>query len=44
MNGSIYFDNLQELAEFLKEFQGSTATFQVNKQGSGWQLKFLGGY
>jgi hypothetical protein len=43
MNGKIYFNSLTELAEFLKQFSGCTATFEVSK-GNQWVLTFLGGY
>jgi hypothetical protein len=44
MNGKIKFDTLTELAEFLKGFTGSTAIFNVFKDGKGWTLEFLGGF
>jgi len=44
MNGTIDFDNLQELAEFLKHFTGSTALFKAYKNGSGWRLELTGGF
>jgi hypothetical protein len=45
MNGTINFDTLTELADFLKAFTGSTAIFEVMKSGSNrWKLVFLGGY
>jgi len=44
MNGKIFFDNTSDLAEFLKDFTGSTATFEVQRQGSKWVLTFLGGF
>jgi hypothetical protein len=45
MNGKIYFMELSQLSEFLKEFTGSTATFEVKQDGNGrWVLEFLGGY
>lgn len=43
MNGKIYFNSLTELAEFLRQFSGSTATFEVTK-GNQWVLEFLGGF
>jgi hypothetical protein len=43
MNGTIHFENLEQLAEFLKHFTGSTATFEVLPRGSKWVLTFLGG-
>lgn len=44
MHGKIYFNDLKELAEFLKEFQGSTACFEVSKQNAFYELTFNGGY
>ena len=46
MNGKIYFNDLKELAEFLKYFTGSTATFEVKQEmdTKRWVLKFLEGY
>ena len=45
MKGKIYFDTLKELSQFLKEFNGSTATFEVVKMSEGqWVLTFLGGF
>lgn len=45
MSGKIYFWSLRELAEFLKEFTGSTATFEVKQDSSKrWVLEFLGGF
>jgi hypothetical protein len=44
MRGKIFFDDLAELAEFLREFHGATALFVVNKAGSRWVLEFTGGY
>ena len=45
MNGTITFYNLEQLAEFLKEFTGSTATFEVWQDSCSmrWLLKFTGG-
>ena len=44
MSGTITFYNLEQLAEFLKEFTGSTATFEVGQDCSQrWVLKFTGG-
>ena len=40
MNGTIEFESMADLAEFLKEFTGSTACFFV----VGLKLKFTGGY
>lgn len=46
MNGKIKFFDLTQLAEFLKAFAGSTATFEVwQEQNTGrWILEFQGGY
>jgi len=44
MNGTIEFSNTAELAEFLKEFTGSTACFFVTSSGMGYKLKFTGGF
>ncbi len=44
MNGKITFTSLVDLAEFLKEFAGSTATFEVEERGSVWVLEFKGGF
>jgi hypothetical protein len=45
MNGTITFETTRELAEFLRDFTGSTATFEVIKNGTdGWILRFLGGF
>ena len=44
MHGKIIFTSLVDLAEFLKEFTGSTATFSVEEHGSGWVLEFTGGF
>ena len=45
MNGKIYLDSLAEVAEFLKSFVGSTATFEVRHNGNGgWVIEFGGGY
>jgi hypothetical protein len=45
MNGTIYFNDLSELAEFLKHFTGtSTAKFDVAKHRSQWLLTFTGGF
>ena len=44
MNGTITFYNLEQLAEFLKEFTGSTAMFEVSQDSSmRWVLQFTGG-
>ena len=45
MNGKIYFNYPSQLAEFLKHFVGSTATFEVKEDSNGrWVLTFLEGY
>jgi hypothetical protein len=44
MNGKVYFDSLAEMAEFLKSFTGSTATFEAKQHGSKWMIVFLGGF
>ena len=44
MNGKIYFADAAALAEFLKEFTGSTAVFKVVPDDSGYMLEFTGGY
>lgn len=45
MNGTIYFSDSKELAEFLVHFTGNTATFEVTRNGScGWKMTFLGGF
>ena len=44
MNGTITFEDLQALSEFLKEFHGATATFTVIKTGNVYLLTFNGGY
>jgi hypothetical protein len=44
MHGKIYFETVTELAEFLKEFTGSTAIFKAGKCLDGtWELEFTGG-
>jgi hypothetical protein len=46
MNGRITFWELKDLAEFLKAFTGSTATFEVNQDQNTkrWVLEFKEGY
>lgn len=45
MNGKIYFYDLKQLSEFLKEFTGSTAIFEVHENSScRWVLEFKGGF
>jgi hypothetical protein len=43
MLGKITFRNLQELAEFLQSFSGSTAMFETHPDGETWVLEFTGG-
>ena len=45
MDGKIYFLDLKQLSDFLTEFTGSTAKFEVRQDGSGrWVLEFTGGF
>ena len=46
MYGQIFFNDLKELATFLKSFTGSTATFEVKQEHPTmrWVLTFLGGH
>lgn len=44
MYGTITFRTLDSLAEFLKSFTGSTATFTVVEESSGFVLTFTGGF
>ena len=46
MSGIIKFNDLNELAEFLKAFTGSTATFEVHQDMTTkrYILEFTGGY
>ena len=44
MNGKITFETLKELAEFLKNFTGSSSLFEVAKGQNQWLLEFTGGY
>jgi hypothetical protein len=46
MNGKIFFNDLKELAEFLRHFHGSPATFEIKQEipTMRWVLTFLGGY
>jgi hypothetical protein len=44
MNGTITFDSVKELAEFLVHFTGSTAIFSVVPSGNQWILTFRGGF
>lgn len=45
MYGTITFDTLQELAEFLGHFSGKcTAVFKVHYSKDQWIMEFEGGY
>jgi hypothetical protein len=46
MNGVIKFNDLNQLADFLKAFTGSTAIFEVRQceTTKRWILEFTGGY
>ena len=45
MDGKIIFWDLKQLADFLKEFSGSTAKFIVSQDtNQRWVLEFTGGY
>jgi len=46
MNGKIKFDELSDLAEFLKHFTGSSAIFEVRQDMTTkrWILEFTGGF
>lgn len=44
MDGKIYFDDVADLARFLKEFTGSTAVFTVTCRDGQYVLVFTGGY
>jgi hypothetical protein len=44
MHGKIYFNNLGELADFLRSFSGNTSTFEVQYRNNQWVLEFLGGF
>lgn len=44
MNGQIKFASLSQMAEFLREFTGASATFEAYEtDDGGWILKFTGG-
>lgn len=45
MHGTIIFDNVTELAKFLREFTGSTAVFEVrySYEDAEYKLTFTGG-
>lgn len=44
MYGTITFDSIKQLAEFLRSFTGSTAKFTVVEVKGQWVLEFTGGY
>ena len=44
MNGTIEFNDVKSLAEFLKYFTGSTAVFKVVESHNCWLLTFTGGF
>jgi len=44
MSGQIYFDTVEQLAEFLKAFTGSTAIFKVKYLDNCWVMEFQGGF
>ena len=45
MDGTINFESIKDLAEFLKEFAPSTAKFKVEKINEDrWVLTFTGGH
>ena len=45
MHGIIKFTSAKELAQFLKEFTGSTATFHATQKTEGtFELEFTGGF
>lgn len=45
MNGIIKFSDLNQLAEFLQAFVGSTAIFEVYQNNDkDWVLRFTGGF
>ena len=44
MDGKIYFNKIEDLAEFLKAFTGSTAKFIVEERNGQYVLTFLGGF
>jgi hypothetical protein len=45
MNGTITFDRIEDMAEFLKNMTGSTATFVAyqDREHDKWVVKFTGG-
>lgn len=44
MDGTIRFETLEQLADFLTHFAGCTATFTVRPEAQWWVLTFNGGY
>ena len=44
MYGKITFDAIEDMAEFLRWFQGTTAIFESYKDGDKWILEFKGGF
>lgn len=40
MNGTIWFETVRDLAEFLKEFEGCNALFSVIPADDGYSLSF----
>jgi hypothetical protein len=44
MNGTIFFENTEQLVEFLRRWVGQTAMFTVHADRDGWKLQFTGGY
>jgi len=45
MNGKIEFENVSQLSEFLKCFEGSTSEFLAYPKECGmWVIEFTGGY
>ena len=50
MNGTITFNSIEEMAQFLKEFVGSTAVFEAYRCDRGfdnscvWVVEFKGGF
>ena len=41
MNGTIFFESVEELARFLKAFNGCTALFSVIPVDDGYSLTFI---
>lgn len=44
MQGKIIFNDVASLADFLRNFQGTTAVFEVCQDGRKFVLTFTGGY